>query len=767
MAGKQVQRRRGTTAQHAVFTGAFGEVTVDTDRMVEVVHDGSTVGGFPQASLRDVASTNLSVTAAQNTANAALNNAATADAKAVAAQNTANTATTKANTAQAEVDALEVTVNNAYATSVKQDSATSVAKIPKGTNAQRPGAPSPGDFRFNTDLGRFEGYANDTVGWAPVGGDSIPLFTVFWVSARVGCPAGFVVADGQVLPRATYPDAYAGYVAGLVPQATEATWLSNPAYRGCYTAGDGSSTFRVPDLNGKAAGSWGAMHLRGDGILSAQTDGIMQSDAFQAHTHTMVNTAASGGGASAYQVTTGSIITTDNLTLSGLVNLKTHTQYLTDPTGGPAKFTGESRPLNVTGCWCIKLFGAVINPGSANMAQLASDVANLQANKADLNKSNNYSGAALRFYADFSSPVGSLNNRYLFQSSTVNGQTFLGMIPNGSGNGAGVHAFATANPEQSQRLNLYALTSACVVSSERTGAAGYVPLMLQTGGITRVEIDASGITTFKADNGGGYYGTIKLASQDGVSFARIIRMFNDKSIRFLNQALTQETHIFRDNGDVYCTGALRSTNQTAGGDAALYRVRDATQSTAVLAETETGVSVAVAYLVSNGQRTFGPQTDGVMANGWALARWSAVYAVTGAINTSDQREKTEVRPFSPEELAVAQALAGDIGMYQWLAVIDEKGPDAARLHAGMTAQNVQARFAEQGLDATAYGLFCYDTWEAADATLGPDDEVFSPAREAGDRYGLRYEELNQFILRGLLENQRSIESRLAALEAAP
>ena len=43
------QRRRGTTAQHASFTGLLGEVTVDTDKKVTVVHDGSTAGGFPMA----------------------------------------------------------------------------------------------------------------------------------------------------------------------------------------------------------------------------------------------------------------------------------------------------------------------------------------------------------------------------------------------------------------------------------------------------------------------------------------------------------------------------------------------------------------------------------------------------------------------------------------------------------------------------------------------------------------------------------------------
>ena len=48
-AASQLQLRRGNTAQHAVFTGAPGEVTVDTDKKTVVVHDGSTQGGFPLA----------------------------------------------------------------------------------------------------------------------------------------------------------------------------------------------------------------------------------------------------------------------------------------------------------------------------------------------------------------------------------------------------------------------------------------------------------------------------------------------------------------------------------------------------------------------------------------------------------------------------------------------------------------------------------------------------------------------------------------------
>jgi hypothetical protein len=47
----QIQLRRGTTSQHSTFTGAAGEVTVDTDKDVAVVHDGSTAGGFPLAAI--------------------------------------------------------------------------------------------------------------------------------------------------------------------------------------------------------------------------------------------------------------------------------------------------------------------------------------------------------------------------------------------------------------------------------------------------------------------------------------------------------------------------------------------------------------------------------------------------------------------------------------------------------------------------------------------------------------------------------------------
>ena len=53
---KQIQLRQGTTTEHNTFTGAVGEVTVDTDKKTVVVHDGTTVGGTPLARVSEVIS---------------------------------------------------------------------------------------------------------------------------------------------------------------------------------------------------------------------------------------------------------------------------------------------------------------------------------------------------------------------------------------------------------------------------------------------------------------------------------------------------------------------------------------------------------------------------------------------------------------------------------------------------------------------------------------------------------------------------------------
>jgi len=58
---KLVKRRRGTTLEHASFTGSEGETTIDLDKETVVVHNGAQAGGFPLAreDMNNVAGTDI------------------------------------------------------------------------------------------------------------------------------------------------------------------------------------------------------------------------------------------------------------------------------------------------------------------------------------------------------------------------------------------------------------------------------------------------------------------------------------------------------------------------------------------------------------------------------------------------------------------------------------------------------------------------------------------------------------------------------------
>lgn len=67
-----IQQFRGTTAQHKTYKGLPGELTVDTDKNVVVVHDGSTAGGHPLASANELKVASDKAVKAKDTADAAL-----------------------------------------------------------------------------------------------------------------------------------------------------------------------------------------------------------------------------------------------------------------------------------------------------------------------------------------------------------------------------------------------------------------------------------------------------------------------------------------------------------------------------------------------------------------------------------------------------------------------------------------------------------------------------------------------------------------------
>jgi hypothetical protein len=126
--------------------------------------------------------------------------------------------------------------------------------------------------------------------------------------------------------------------------------------------------------------------------------------------------------------------------------------------------------------------------------------------------------------------------------------------------------------------------------------------------------------------------------------------------------------------------------------------------------------------------TLAPTTDNAYSCGYSSFRWSVVYAATGTINTSDANLKEQVADLTVAEQAVAKRIKGLFKTFKFKEAVLVKGDDA-RIHVGVIAQEVQAAFAVEGLDANKYALFCSDTLE--------DGSV---------RLGIRYEQLLAFVI---------------------
>ena len=151
---------------------------------------------------------------------------------------------------------------------------------------------------------------------------------------------------------------------------------------------------------------------------------------------------------------------------------------------------------------------------------------------------------------------------------------------------------------------------------------------------------------------------------------------------------------------------------------------------------------ATALLVVDSTTATRPGGDNIYNLGTASFRWATVFAGTGTINTSDERQKQDIRNLSEAEAAVAGRLKSLVKAYRFKDAVAAKG-DAARIHVGVIAQDVMAAFAAEGLDPMHYGILCYDQWgEELDANG-------NVIRSAGDAYGVRYDELWAFIISAL------------------
>ena len=163
--------------------------------------------------------------------------------------------------------------------------------------------------------------------------NSIPTGAIMVFPCTVA-PTGWFALAGQVLARATYSAlwTFANSSGNIV---TDAQWTSLRAY-GAFSQGDGSSTFRLPDLRGHFVRGSGT-HT--DGTASG-TFGVKQADDLRNHTH-LINSSS---------------VYTPNQNINGNFTDRVY-DYANNTTGGRiTSSTGgtETRPKNIALLACIK-----------------------------------------------------------------------------------------------------------------------------------------------------------------------------------------------------------------------------------------------------------------------------------------------------------------------------------------------------------------------------------------------------------------------------
>ena len=192
----------------------------------------------------------------------------------------------------------------------------------------------------------------------------------------------------------------------------------------------------------------------------------------------------------------------------------------------------------------------------------------------------------------------------------------------------------------------------------------------------------------------------------------------------------------------------------------------------------------------------GVASDNTIDLGQSSARFDDIYATNGTIQTSDFNEKQDIASLTATEMLIGKRISALFKTFRWKDSVAEKGANA-RTHTGVIAQDVQAAFTAEGLDAGDYALFISSTWwetqtdvpavEAVAEVTDEDGNVTTEAVEAVDAYtrtdtydteaeapegatsktrlGIRYPELLSFVAAYNEQRFASIEARLTALEA--
>jgi len=211
---------------------------------------------------------------------------------------------------------------------------------------------------------------------------ALPLGTPIWHNGtRLTIDDGYASYDGQLLNRADFPSLWAKVQSKFVV-ITDADWLADPKKRAAYSSGNGTTTFRMPDLNGFLADSIKGLHLRGDGNGTIAGETVLQSTILKDAIRDIQGTTPwksylgdSGGAYTNSTSVTGAFVsgtrTTGGHTLSG-----SSWNSVSSSSHAPMEFkasnvvptAGENRPVSAVGIWICRVSAGTAEQVSPNTA---------------------------------------------------------------------------------------------------------------------------------------------------------------------------------------------------------------------------------------------------------------------------------------------------------------------------------------------------------------------------------------------------------------
>lgn len=117
---------------------------------------------------------------------------------------------------------------------------------------------------------------------------------------------------------------------------------------------------------------------------------------------------------------------------------------------------------------------------------------------------------------------------------------------------------------------------------------------------------------------------------------------------------------------------------------------------------------------------FPPAIDDKYSLGMSSRRWKSLYAKSGIIQTSDERQKQQTSVIPDSWLDAWRDV--EYTRFKFNSSVNKKS-DKARWHVGVIAQQIYDVFNKHGLNAFDIGLLCYDEW--IDEETGEKKDIWS------------------------------------------